>query len=399
MEGALEGLFVLDASDGIAGGYCTKLLAGLGAEVVKIERPGTGDPIRHAPPFKDDIPNPETSTLHLHLSMAKKSLTLDLSSATGQSLLKRLLVQADVFVESFSPGTLDEWGLSPEALRKEKPGLIVTSISYFGQTGPYSRYEGNELIAYAAGGYAYLTGLPYREPIKAGGSQAEYQAGLQAAAATLAALCLRDQTGIGDHLDVSVVEAICFTHAGMSPYLNNGIVFKRVGARLLSEAPRAMYPSTILPCKDGFVHVHYAPADPALLGVLTEKPRLSDPELWETPRAHADEIDELVCEWLSHHDKHEAVRLGQELRHPFTEVLDTGDLFQDAQFIERGFFAEIDHPVAGRFAHVGPPLGMSSTPWRAARAPLLGEHTAAILRGRLGLSLEEIGILSAGGVI
>jgi len=399
MEGALDGLLVVDVSEGIAGGYCTKLLAGMGAEVIKIERPGTGDLIRHAGPFKDDIADVETSTLHLHLSMAKKSVTLDASTGTGQALLRGLIAQADVFVESCRPGALARWGLSVEGMRAEKADLVVTSITPFGQDGPYAGYAATDLIVYAFGGYAYLTGLPDREPLRAGGSQAEYQGGLHAAAATLSALCLRDQTGEGDHLDVSIAESICFTHAGMSAYLNNGVVFRRVGARLLSDAARAMYPSTILPCKDGFVHVHYAPADPALLGVLTENTRLSDPELWETPRAHADEIDELLGEWLSHYDKEEAVRRAQELRHPFTEVLDTSDLFRDEQFVDRGFFQEIDHPSAGRFAHVGPPVGMSGTPWRMGRAPLLGEHTAEVLRTRLGLSEAEIGALFARSVI
>ena len=399
MEGALEGVAVLDASEGVAGGYCTKLLAGLGAEVIKVERPRGGDPVRHVPPFKDDVPHDETSTLHLHLSMGKKSVTLDPTTETGRSLLRRLIDQADVFVESYSALDASRCGLDYETLASSRPGLIGTSVTYFGKTGPHAGYQATELIAYAAGGYAYLTGLPDREPIKAGGSQAEYQGGLHAALATVAALCLRDVTGQGDFLDVSIAEAICYAHAGMSAYLNQGVVYQRRGARLLSDAPRYMYPSTILPCKDGFLHVHYAPADPALLGVLTENPRLSDPELWETPRAHAEEIDELVTEWLSRYDRGEAVRRAQELRHPWTEVLDPSDLVADPQFRARGFFVELDHPAVGRFEHLGAPLLMSETPWRTARAPLLGEHNEDVYCGRLGLSKADLGVLREAGVI
>jgi CoA:oxalate CoA-transferase len=399
MEGALEGVVVLDLSDGIPGGYCTKLLAGMGAEVIKVERPFSGDPIRSVPPFKDDVPDIETSTLHLHLSMGKKSLTLDFATDTGHALLRRLLASGDVLVHSFRPRAAADLGLDYETLKADFPRLIVTSITYFGQSGPYSEYEGSELTAYAAGGYAYLTGLPDREPLKAGGSQAEYQGGLHAASATVAALCLRDLTDQGDHLDVSVVEAICFCHAGMSPYLNNGVVYRRVGARLLSDSPRAMYPSTILPCKDGFVHAHYAPADPALLGVLTEDSRLGDPDLWETPRVFADEIDERLSAWLAQFDKFEAVRRAQELRHPFTEVLDPSDLFEDEQFKARAFFRPLEHPSAGTFPHVGPPIQMSETPWRVVRAPLLGEHNSEILRGRLGLEQPDIDVLAEARII
>jgi crotonobetainyl-CoA:carnitine CoA-transferase CaiB-like acyl-CoA transferase len=371
----------------------------MGAEVIKVERPGAGDPLRAMPPFKDGIPNPETGALHLHLSMAKKSITLDVSSPTGRGLFLRLLETADVLVESAGPKAMAHLGLPYEELHARHRQLILTSVTYFGSEGPYADYKMDELTAYSMGGYTYLTGLPGREPIKAGGYQAHYQGGLHAAAGTMAALCQRDLTGEGDHVDASIVEAICFAHAGMSAYLNSDVVFRRVGARLLSEAPRAMYPSTILPCKDGFIHAHYAPADPAIMGVLTETPRLSDPDLWETPRAFADEIDELLSAWLARYDKYEAVSRAQELRHPFTEVLDPSDLFRDAQFQERGFFQELEHPVAGKVAHLGPPFRMSESGWHTDRAPLLAEHNREVYVERLGLTLEELAMLSGAGVV
>ena len=398
MAGALDGIQVVDFSEGIAGGYCTKLLAGLGAEVIKVEPPYRGDSIRSMPPYKDDVPNVETSTLQLHLGMGKKSVTLSLDTTDGRELARKLAGRADVVVTSAPAGTLSDWGLEYEELAEAHPELIMTSITPFGLTGPYANYEASELIEYSAGGYTYLTGLPEREPIKAGGSQAEYQGGLHGAAGTMAALLMRQLTERGDLIDVSITEAICFTHAGMSPFFNAGEIYGRVGARLLSKLPTAPYPSTILPCSDGFVHVHWSPSNPPDLGVLIEQPRISEPEVWQTPRGHAEEIDAAVTEWLRDKDRYSVVKQAQEMRLPFTEVLTPADLLDDPQFLAREFFVELDHPAAGTFKHLGAPFLMTGTPYQSQRASLLGEHNAEIYGG-LGLSPAEIALLRAGGVI
>ncbi len=399
MAGVLDGIVVTDLSEGIAGGYCTKLLAALGAEVIKVERPGSGDAIRGLAPFKDDVPNVETSILHLHLSMAKKSVTLDITTPSGQAILRDLIARSQVLVESGGAKQLAAAGLTYDGLEHDRPDLIVTSVTHFGTEGPYADYKGNELVDYSVAGYANLTGLPDREPLKAGGHQAQYQGGLHAGAATMAALLYADSHGDGDHLDVSITEATCFTHAGMPPALNAGIVFERVGARLLSQSPAALYPSTILPCKDGFMHCHWAPSDPTLLGLFTETPRLSDPELWETPRGHADEVDRLITAWLADKNKRDAVAIAQEFRHPWTEVMDPSDLLNDEQFVERGFFTERDHPIVGRFPHVGAAFSMTKTPLKVERAPLLGEHNVEIYGDRLGYSHEELSLMREQGII
>ena len=399
MAGALDGVVVTDLSEGIAGSYCTKLLAALGAEVIKVERPGSGDAIRGLAPFKDDIPHVETSILHLHLSMAKKSVTLNVETSSGQAMLRELIARSHILVESGGSKGLAAAGLSYDELEDERPDLIVTSVTHFGTDGPYADYKGNELVDYSVGGYSYLTGLPEREPLKAGGYQAQYQGGLHAAMATMAALLLQDGDGTGDHLDVSIVDSICFAHAAMGPFLNGGVVFRRLGARLLSESPVALYPSTILPCRDGFVHVHWAPADPALLGVFMETPRLSDPEVWQSPRGHADEMDELMTAWLMQHDKADVVSIAQEFRHPFTEVLDPSDLLHDEQFVAREFFTELDHPVAGKFPHIGAAFSMSDSPLRLERAPLLGEHNVEVFCDRLGYTPKDLPLLREQGVI
>jgi CoA:oxalate CoA-transferase len=398
MAGALDGIQVLDFSEGIAGGYCTKLLAGLGAEVIKVERPFSGDSIRSMPPYKDDVADVETSTVHLHLGMGKKSVTLSLDTADGRELAHKLIERADVVVTSARAGTLTEWGLTYEELSAARPELIMTSITPFGLTGPYADFQGSELIEYSAGGYTYLTGLPEREPIKCGGSQAEYQGGLHGATGTMAALLMRQLTERGDLIDVSITEAICFTHAGMSPFLNTGEIYGRVGARLLSKLPTAPYPSTILPCNDGFVHVHWSPSNPPDLGVLIENPRISEPEVWKAPRGHAEEIDAAVTEWLRDKKRYEIVRQAQEMRLPFTEVLTPGDLLDDPQFVAREFFVELNHPVAGAFKHLGAPFLMTGTPYQSERAPLLGEHNGEIY-GSLGLTPAEIAMLRSTGAL
>ena len=398
-EGLLSDLLVLELGEHVAAPYCGKLLAGCGAEVIKIEPPGGGDPARATGPFKDDDPNPEKSGAFLHWNGAKKSITLDLRSETGRGLFKRLLQSSDILIENLGPAVLPSLNLGYSALAELNPRLIMVAISYFGQTGPYKDYTASELTSYALSGYSHLTGSPDREPVKPSFNLSQYQGGLHAAAGTMAALLARDSLGIGQLVDVSIVEATCFAHGSLSAYLNAEMVYRRTGTRNLNFHPHYQYPSVTLPCKDGYIHIHFAPTDPKLLGVLMEDPQLSDPQLWETPMGNGDQFDALCMAWLSRYDKFEAVQLAQELRHPFCEVLTIGELFADPQLLDRGMFVELDHPIAGKVAHVGPPIRSTEAPWRMERAPLLGEHNQEVYCGRLGLSKEEVVRLSERGVI
>ena len=203
---SLAALRVLDLSEGVAGSYCAKLLADYGAEVIKIERPGGGDPTRRHGPFAGDQPHPERGALFLYLNTNKKGITLDISQSTGARLLRRLITVSEVMVESYPPGYLAGLGLGYAALSALKPRLVVTSITPFGQTGPYSSYKATNLTAFAAGGQMSLTGEPDREPLKNGGYQAEYQAGLHAFAATAVAAVSADATEVGQHVDISAME-------------------------------------------------------------------------------------------------------------------------------------------------------------------------------------------------
>ena len=375
---ALEGLRALDLTTSTFN-YAGKLLAGFGADVVKVEPPG-GDEIRQQPPFVGDRVDLEGSGRHLHMNTGKRSIVLDLDSDADVDRLKAILPDYDILIESFRPGYLHERGLGYEQVAKVRPDVIMASITYFGQTGPYAGYIGSEIVADALGGYLNLTGEPDREPLKCFDNLIEQQSALQAAVAIMTAVTAREIEGGGDYLDISATEAALFLLGGPAQaYHWTGRVAQRTGTRLLFSAPQTFYPSCIRPCKDGYVHVHTNTRYTDLMGILMEEPRLNDPELLATPMGRADEIDELMSHWLMKHDKFEVVRLAQEMRLPFTEVLTPEEIVNDDHLRERGFFVDVEHPVAGKVRQLGGPGMLTGSPWETRRAPLLGEHQSEIL--------------------
>ena len=398
----LHGVKVLDLSLDLAGGYCTRMLSDLGAEVVKIEPPDGHGQARAEGPFLNSDPNPDTSAPFLYLNRRKKSVVLDLENPDARPLVEKLAAQFDVVVESFKPGYLSGLGLDYGTLSAVNPALIMASISWFGQEGPYSRYEGDEIVAYAFSGYMYITGDPDREPLKCGGYQSEYHGGIAAAMGIVAAFNLRDFTGEGQYLDVSIVEAIASTFEGVSYYSlfeREGLLPRRQGTRLIHTSPRAPYPSTLLPCKDGWVHVHYSPALPDGLALLTGNDRLSAPDLMTAMAGHADEIDRLVVDWMRDLTREEVFQRAQELRIPFTKVQSIPEVMNDPQNEARAFFRESKHPVAGTLRYPGSPLAPWADEEDPGRAPLLGEHTDEVLSDLLKLSPADIAELRDTGVI
>ena len=296
MAETLAGLRVVELTGGRAVSYCTKLLAGLGADVIKVESPD-GDICRSEGPFRGDLPDPEASGIFLHLNTGKRGVTVDVERAAGRDLVRHLLEEADVVVEGFRPGGLAALGFGFEALSREQPRLILTSITPFGQEGPYAQYKGGELVAYALGGYMMITGSPEREPLKAYSTQIEFQAGLQGAVGTMVALAARDADGRGDWVDVSAMEAATFLLGGPAQVCAlTGEIRVRNGTRLIGLVPRYFYPSTLRPCRDGFVHAHTNIRHPDLMAVLMDQPRLVEPDLLEEPAGNADEIDALMDE-------------------------------------------------------------------------------------------------------
>jgi len=229
-EQALSDVKVLDLTWHISGPYCTKLFADYGADVIKVERPGEGDPARGTGPFFQDDPHPEKSGLFLHLNTNKKSITLNLKSETGKRILKELVKDVDILVESFSPRVMPSLGLDYEVLEKVNPNLVMTSISNFGQTGPYQDFKMSELILSGMGGDMYSCGLPDREPVKMGANIVQYQVGTMAATATVFAFYAARYQGVGQHVDVSMMETQLGTIDRRAPEL---LAYQYVGEVIL----------------------------------------------------------------------------------------------------------------------------------------------------------------------
>lgn len=389
----LDDITVLDVSEGVPGAYCTKLLAGLGARVIKVEPPG-GEAGRRMGPFAGDDPHPEKGGPFLYLNTAKQSVTLSLATAGGRALLAEIAARADVLVESFPPGTLAGWGLGFDALASRNPGLIMASITPFGQDGPYRDWLANEIVAEALGGLMYPIGLPEREPLKIGGSPALYTAGAAAFSAIMAAIWQRDATGAGQQLDVSLQEATAVTqiHASVQAAFHGQGIERR--------------PNTLVEARDGWVSVGLemgVGADVwARVCELIGRPELTTDPRFATAaarREHREALNDVVRDWVRGQSKEDVYHLLQGLRSIAGYVATTADLYRSRQLAGRGFFQEIDHPVAGPARYPGAPFRVDDAAWVQGRAPLLGEHNEAVYRGALGLSRDDLVRLREQGVI
>ena len=394
---ALEGVRVVDLSQGIAGPYCTRLLADLGADVVKVEPPA-GDYARSLGPFPDDVPDPDKAGLFIHLNGNKKSVTLDIETQSGRVVLRKLLAKADVLVESYAPGHLASIGLGYDDLRAELPELVYCSVTPFGQSGPYRDFQGNSLAAMALSGLMYITGDPDREPLCTGGEPAEYFAALNAWIGILAALEHRAQTGAGQQIDVSMLESLgCADEYNTTMYSYLGAVRMRYYSR--HHIPT--YPSEIFPCRDGnIVVIGGATGFPLMMALLIERPELeSNPlftNLWLRTMQWR-QFEEILRPYLLEHDWEDLLTRAQELRIPFAAVLDAKTLMENEHLKERGFFQEIEQPGIGALPLAGGPFKMSETPLRYGAAPALGEHTQEVLL-ELGYDKDDTLVLRERGV-
>ncbi|MBW2091105.1 MAG: CoA transferase [Deltaproteobacteria bacterium] len=396
---ALKGIKALDLSRRVSGSYCAKLLGAMGAEVLKIEKPGQGDVARQDGPFLNDQPHPERSALFLYLNTNKKGITLNLETEAGASIFKDLVKGADVLIENFRPGYLSGLGLAYESLEKINPGLVMVSITCFGQSGPYRDYKGGRLVENALSGYMYINGDPDREPLAGGGEQPGYQGGLHAYTGVMAALISRETTGKGQYIDVSIMECMASIHQfTVNRYVYAGKVQKRVGNRYMWT-----HPTTIYTCKDGYVSIAPSTEDQTeRLLLLMEMPHLLEDPRFETGfhrLEHAEEFDELVRPWFLERTRKEIIELCQEWRVPAAYVNDVADLLEDEQYKARDYWVTLDHPETGSQPYAGPPFKMSETPLQYERAPLLGEHNQEIYQQRLGLSREDLDRLRENGVI
>ena len=397
-DGALQGVRLLEYGQLVSAPYCAKLLADLGAECIKIEEPPAGDPARRRGPFPDDIPHPEKSGLFLYVNTNKLGITLDPSTPTGRLIFQRLAQEADVLIEDRPPGEMERLGLDYAALSALNPALIVTSITPFGQTGPYKDYKCYHLNLYHASAHSSFFYVAPKEdkhpPIVGGGWVGEYDAGLMAAVATMAALMSRLVTGEGQHIDISKFETM--------------VTLERVAAgRFVNEPDAPPLPGMVaglIACQDGYVVI--VPAQDhqwdALVQLMGSPPWTQEPRCQnEVSRAlNRDNIQPLLEEWAAQQRKEDLFVRGQALSVPIGPVRNAGEIMEWRQAQHRGFFSEIDHPQAGRLQYPTAGYQLSETPWRARRAaPLLGEHNEDIYCRRLGFSREDLVRLAGAGVI
>jgi crotonobetainyl-CoA:carnitine CoA-transferase CaiB-like acyl-CoA transferase len=378
-------------------------MADLGAKVIKIEKPGEGDPARNMGPFPNDIPHPEKSALFLHLNTNKKGITLNLNSSTGQKILRELVKDADILVESFKPGTMARWGLDFETLEKIKPGLVMASISNFGQYGPYRDFKLSDGVLYAMGGDMYSDGMYQREPVKFAVNVALYEAGASATVGIMGAYYGSKYRGTGgQHVDISLMETL---ESSIDRRVTNLIAYQYCGQQMIRISMGELsFPAGAYPCKDGYFGLLATGMRWSGVAEMIGEPELEKPP-WSTLEAQFDpnRRDEFYERWwfpyLYSRAKLECWRKGQAAGLYCAPLNTTADIMQDQHLRERKFFIQIDHPVAGRVTYPGRPYILSETPWKVKRAaPLLGQHNEEVY-GMLEYTKQDLVVLRRQGII
>ncbi len=375
----LAGLRVLELGGGVAGAYATKLFADFGADVVKVEPPG-GDPLRQAVVVPGDPDPGAAGPLHLHLDTNKRSAVLDLDLAADRAIVAGLVARADLVVESFPPGTMSAWGLGYDELRALRPGLVVTSITPFGQDGPYRDLPGEDIVTYAMGGPMASTGVVDREPVKLAGLLTSYQVGNVAATASMGALTLARCDGESVHVDLAALEAQVASIDRRVTYLLYFAYTGTTGARLSPEA-MGVVPRGVFPCADGYVLVS---GNPMWRGRMAAT--LGDPELgdrlrspnWLDDPSLAEDVNAALYGWLADRTRAEATTEAQANRWPITPLNLPVELLSDPHFAARRFFVDVEDPHVGHYRLPGAPFRMANG-WQLHRtAPRLDEHGAEI---------------------
>jgi CoA:oxalate CoA-transferase len=394
--GPLAGVRILDLTRVVAGPYGTGLLADLGARVVKIERPGTGDEIRLYP---DQVRG--LSVTFNDLNRNKESLTLDLRTERGREILRDLATRFDVLAENFAAGTLDRWGLGWETLRDLNPRLVYASLSGFGQDGPYAGHRSYDLVAQATGGLMSMTGEPDGPPLKTGTNLADYVGGVFLAVGILAALRERDASGRGQRIDLSNQDAlVTMLDSAVNWFRASGEQPPRSGNFHRRVAPYGAYRA-----KDGWVVVAMGSPKmfPKSLAAIGREDLLEDPTFLDRVRRFAfrDELNVLWSEWVAERSSAEVERECRERGLGFGRVKSVADLAADRQLRHRGMLAEVEHPDgAGAIPTRGVPIRLERTPGTVRRAaPTLGQDTERLLEELLGLGGDEVERLRRDGVL
>lgn len=395
---------VLDLADE-KGVFGTKLLADLGADVVKIEPPW-GDKVRAKGPFFRDEVHPEKSLYFLFYNTNKRSITLNLELQDGREIFKRLVKTADVVVETFPVGYLDSIGLGYETLAEINPRLVMASITPFGQTGPWRNYKSSDLIAMATSGYMQVTGDPEEPPVRLGDEQSHFAPAQYAAVAIMAALYYRDTvSGRGQYIDVSVQEALITYYMDQHPALC--WMLRKENVVRVGTSSALVIPLGAFPCKDRWISAGVAtPKEWDTLAQwmyeVTGNEEILNPQYKggvQERFPHKDIITALFLDFTSRLTMNELFHEGQKRDIIFLPVNEVGDILTDPQLEATDFWVELDHPVVGKLKY---PLGIfygEDIPVCRRAAPLLGQDNEAIYCGELGFSREELAILRSGGII
>ncbi|HYZ24429.1 MAG TPA: formyl-CoA transferase [Rhodopila sp.] len=395
---ALQGIRVIDMTHNQAGPACAQILGFLGADVIKLEEPKGGDVARINMRDRPD----SDSLFFLILNANKRSLTLNLKTEEGKALFRKVIAESDVLLENFGPGALDRLGLGYKALSEINPRLIYATIKGFGTYGPYSGYKSFEPIAQAMGGAMAVTGFPENPPTYVFPAIGDSGTGMHMAIGILAALQQRHHTGKGQHVEVSMQDAVVnLIRVSLRDHQRFGHPPPRTGNQLGRSVPGTTYP-----CAPGgpndYVYIFAQPQmwKPFLGAIgrpeLADDPRFATPEArWENRAA----LNAIVEDWTRSRTKHEVMRILGEAGVPSGACQDTGEVLSDPHLREREMIVEIDYPTRGTYQTVGCPIKLSDSPAAITRPPLLGEHTAELLSALCGIGRDELGRLKETGVV
>ena len=398
----LDGVKVIEYSHLISAPFCAKILADMGAEVIKIEEPCHGDHSRKLEPFLGDIPGTERSGLFQYLNMNKKGITLNPETATGKKIFYELLKNANIFVENNTPKTMKKLELNYDYVKQINPRIVMTSITPFGQTGPYKNYKGGELVIEHMGGVGNTSTREVnisQEPLKFPAHLFSFQTGLSASIVTVGALYHQKVTGLGTQLDVSEQESNIqnIINSAMTRYYYNKQIVSRTD--VLDRAP-----SHILPCKDGYIyHANLEEYQWRRFVDLMGNPDWADNELFKdyaTRAKHWDALRPLILDWTMEHTMDEIYRGSQERGSAIGALYTAKEMLNDRQMASLGFFVEVEHPEIGKLKYPGVPYRFSDikreTPMAA---PLLGQHNEEVFCGWMGYTRQYLAKLSECGVI
>ncbi|MEI7711434.1 MAG: CoA transferase [Rhodospirillales bacterium] len=399
----LAGIKVVDFTQFEAGPSCTEALAWFGAEVVKIENPGAGDPGRR---LRKGQPDDDPYYFHM-FNANKKSITMNLKSPRGLELVKDLLRKADVCVENMAPGTIERLGLGYEDVKAINPGIIYCQIKGFGTGSPYEKNLAFDMIAQATGGTISVTGERGRQPVKPGISLGDTGTGMTMAVSILAALHKRTKTGEGHRLQVAMQDAMLhYMRTNFSTQAKFGTAVERDGTR---SGGGTNGPSGLYPCAPGglndYVWIMTSRGNPehwVRLCKVMGREELTDDPRFATPSARVAndaELDPIIREWTMRHTKHEAMALVGGAGIPAGAVLDTIELQNDQSFIDRGIMQFMEHPVHEPFKMPAWPVRVDGKTAKVKASPMLGQHVGDVLTNWLGLSGSDVESLKADGIV